>query len=112
MPDSIGRRMLRKLWVAPEPGPAPPVDAQIIEVDEEQLRTAVENARAGDTSAVHELSTVLMGADRTGDPSLAEFAISLLSTADPGSLEEPGRDGTTDLVGFPRLGRAGARSHR
>ena len=83
MPDSIGRRLLRTLRIATELGPAPSVDAHMLEVDEEQLRTAAASARAGRKSAVQELSTLLIGADRTGDPSLAEFAIGLLADAEP-----------------------------
>lgn len=84
MAASIGRRLLRKLRFAP-PDPRLPSSSApgIPGVNEAQLQAAVDNARAGTANAVHELSTLLIAADRADDPSLAEFAIGLLSTADP-----------------------------
>ena len=82
MSESIGRRLLRKLRGAPETRLPPPPARRIADVDEAQLRTAVENARDGAANSVHALAALLIDADRTDDPDLAEFAVDLLSAAD------------------------------
>lgn len=101
MPDRIGRRILRTLRFVAEPGQSPPADphivdiaqgvaiardvdgAQGVDVDEGRLRSAVDDARSGNASAVRVLSTLLIEVDRSGDPSLAGLAIVLLRPADP-----------------------------
>jgi hypothetical protein len=78
----MGRRLLRNLRFAPDPRLPLPRDARTPVVDEAQLQTALENARAEAANSLHELAAVLIDADRTDDPDLAEFAVGLLAAAD------------------------------
>ena len=82
MSESIGRRMLRKQRDAPVTRLPPPSARRAANVDKVQLRAAVENARTGAADSVHTLAALLIDADRTDDPDLAEFAVDLLSAAD------------------------------